>query len=157
MKSFVFNAALKAPKKRFVFVFEKLLVNGKFFCVYTIKGTLSEQAGSFFYPVYHSRQAVFQDLAQVLAVQKAANDISVEMLRLVGTGYKSIVPKKFSFKFLYLRVGFAASELLYALKSPLVKMRARKQKILLFGFKKSLLSRYAVQICNLRYPKCLYW
>lgn len=53
-------------------------------------------------------------------------------LRLSGTGYKCIAPKRFNRQFLFLRVGFAASELLYKMPNNNIKMRAKKQKIVLF-------------------------
>lgn len=84
--------------------------------------------------------------------------LQVKILRLVGTGYKCIIPKRSSFKLLYLRVGFAAAELLYnTCDENRVKLRAKKQKILFLGFNKSLLANISRRLVNLRYPKCLYW
>jgi hypothetical protein len=83
--------------------------------------------------------------------------LRVNILKLVGTGYKCIVPKRMGFKFLYLRVGFAAAELLYnSAYEKRVKLRARRQKILLLGFNKTLLANISQRLVNLRYPKCLY-
>lgn len=84
--------------------------------------------------------------------------LRVNILKLVGTGYKCIIPKRTSFKFLYLRVGFAAAELLYdSTNENRVKLRARRQKILLLGFNKTLLANISKRLVNLRYPKCIHW
>lgn len=53
-------------------------------------------------------------------------------------------------------MGFAASELIYSNNDARVKIRARRQKILLFGVNKALLTQISRQIINLRYPKCIY-
>lgn len=73
-------------------------------------------------------------------------------LRLSGTGYKCITPRRFRRRVLFLRVGFAASELLYKLPINNVKIRAKKQKIVLFGFNASRVAQIGQQIINLRYP-----
>lgn len=86
-------------------------------------------------PLYYfvrNQRLLRSKLKQIISKQERLNNLSLLLLKIVGTGYKSIVPKKFNRRVLFLRVGFAASELKYSLLNPNIKIRARKQKIALF-------------------------
>lgn len=75
---------------------------------------------------------VRSNLRQILRKEEELKKLNVLLLKLVGTGYKSITPKRLNRRSLFLRVGFAASELKYSLKNINIRFRARKQKIALF-------------------------
>lgn len=84
--------------------------------------------------VYVKSRVIKAKVFQIFKKQEELQTLAVSTLKLMGTGYKCIAPKKFNRKELFLRVGFAASELKYSLLRRTLKMRAKKQKIVLFWF-----------------------
>jgi hypothetical protein len=85
---------------------------------------------------YRKSKNLRSQLSQIFKQVEQTNHLNLYVLKLVGTGYKAITPKKFFRRVLFLRVGFAASELKYSLFNSNLRMRARKQKIVLFWVSK---------------------
>lgn len=72
-----------------------------------------------------------------------------KVLQLYGIGYRAYVPKFFSRSVCVLRAGFGAAELGVRL-SPLVKLRSRKQRIVLVSPFKELMNAEAASIVALK-------
>ncbi len=100
--------------------------------------------------VLKKKKFILQELNRIFLNHKQLCNFYVYRLRLVGSGYKSITPKKFLYKKLFLRVGYAIRDLRYTLNNAQLRMRAKKQKIILLGFNKIKIGQLSNQIINLR-------
>jgi len=166
MKYLRFGIDATMPHKRYLFILENVLVNGRSLFIHKLLGSFSQTtflesslqrgASSFFlgsgFQFFSSRRLLYSQLLKIMKKYEDAKQLKLVLLKLVGTGYKALTPRKFNRRSLFLRVGFAASELKYSLVNPNIKIRARKQKIVLFGFNRNKITQTVNQIINLRYP-----
>ena len=73
-------------------------------------------------------------------------------LQSTGIGYKVFTPKSRRFlSSIVLKMGFGGNELAFKIPSDL-RIRARRQKIVMVGLDKSLLATYAHNLKALKYP-----
>jgi len=93
-----------------------------------------------------------KELVRIFKGYFSMNYLYILPLRLNGVGFRCIAPKRYNYKFLRLRVGFAAAEIMYNLKTENIRLRAKKQKLVLYGFNRTLITGVAKQIIDLKYP-----
>jgi len=158
IKIFHFNRSRLHGSKRFTFMLEEIKVNGRLILLYTLCGVYAQRTFSFIFPSYFEQQFLFESkrlfmyqLDTIIRHFNEANSLAIANLRVVGTGYKSNVARRKCFKVLSLRVGFSAAEIMYKLPDKKLRMRAKKQKIILLGFSRSKLGQIGSQIINLRF------
>lgn len=77
--------------------------------------------------------------------------LSYITLQLVGIGYKAFTPRKLSFSTLILKLGFGGTSLAFKLPNN-IRLRARKQKLLLVGLDGTSVSDIAKKIIDFRSP-----
>jgi hypothetical protein len=88
-------------------MFENVLVNGRSLFLVTLQGFFSTMSSFFIYNYFDkkafnyfaNKKLLKQELRNLVELGFRANALSAVSLKLVGTGYKSIAPKKYSFKF----------------------------------------------------------
>jgi hypothetical protein len=72
--------------------------------------------------VHNSKKQMIKFIKRLFAVYK--NQFLIKTLKIVGTGFKCVVPKRSNYNKLLLRVGFAGAELAYTNITSLLKNKS---------------------------------
>jgi len=146
-------------KKRFLFYSGVDTILGKSYKFWVLSGLFSDitvrflaKAGFKNTLVYATRKSLRKEIKRIFRTYFSMNYLYIFPLKLQGVGFRCIAPKRYEHKYLRLRIGFAASEIAYVLNSTNVRLRAKKQKLVLYGFNKATITGLAKQIIDLKYP-----
>lgn len=109
---YVFLVVQPVILKGLVLYLEDITINARLIRIYTACGLNANISNRFYFEslnfinYYVSRNLILQELTSIYNLISDASSIHVNILKLVGTGYKCIVPRRYNFKKLLFACGF---------------------------------------------------